>query len=191
MTRKGRDGKSGPVRDWNVVVTIRGHEFARARKILRALGAVGRTRFYNVLVMKVDDGRDLLEVLRTLIASDPPILDVLARVVPLSQAFRFSTVADFERRGGEAILERADEMADRSFHVRIHRRGLKGDIVSPEEERRFDQLILDEEQRHGHPARVDFTDPDVIVAVETVGTRAGVSAWTRADRQRHPLLGLS
>lgn len=40
------------------------------------------------------------------------------------------------------------------------------------------------------PARIDFSDPNAILAVETVGQRAGLSLWSRAAIARHPLLGL-
>ena len=52
------------------------------------------------------------------------------------------------------------------------------------------QFIVDETQRRGHEARTSFDDPDLILAVETVGQRAGISLWTRDDRLRHPLLNL-
>jgi tRNA(Ser,Leu) C12 N-acetylase TAN1 len=35
---------------------------------------------------------------------------------------------------------------------------------------------------------VKFDDPDAIVMIETVGERAGVSVFTREDKQRCPFL---
>jgi tRNA(Ser,Leu) C12 N-acetylase TAN1 len=176
------------VHDWNVVVTVRDHEFNRAIKLLSPLGTVGRTRFYNVLVLKVQDGGDVLEVLHSWIASDPQVLDVLAHVAPATRTFGFSSADEFDTRAGEVILECAEQLAGKSFHVRLHRRGLKGQIVSPKEERRLATLVVDATTTLGCPARVAFTDPDAIVDVETVGLRAGVSVWTREERARHQLL---
>jgi tRNA(Ser,Leu) C12 N-acetylase TAN1 len=42
----------------------------------------------------------------------------------------------------------------------------------------------------GTPARVTFEDPDFIVAVETVGQRAGMSLWSREELQRYPFVRL-
>jgi tRNA(Ser,Leu) C12 N-acetylase TAN1 len=39
-------------------------------------------------------------------------------------------------------------------------------------------------------ARVSFADPDYILALETVGQRAGLSLWDRVQRARYPFLGL-
>jgi hypothetical protein len=176
--------------DWNVVVCVHSPHFGHARALLAGLGRVRQTGFYNVLVMQVDDGRQLLEVLRTHADADPGVRAALARVVPSMHSFGFRTPAEFERGGDEIVLTWAHALAGHSFHVRLHRRGLKGRLVSPAEERHIDQTILDESERLGRPARVDFDDPDFIVAVETVNRRAGVSLWTREDRQRFPLLGL-
>ncbi len=176
------------LRDWNVMVTVQTGQFARACALLERFGTVRRTRFYNVLVMRVDDGTDLLEALRTLAAADPQVVAPLMRVVPLTHTFDFSSMEEFERRAGEAALDCAHELAGRSFHVRMHRRGEKGRIDTHDEERRLGQLLVDEVARGGHPARLDFADPDAIVVVETVGRRGGVSLWTREDRGRYPWL---
>jgi hypothetical protein len=38
------------------------------------------------------------------------------------------------------------------------------------------------------PGRIAFTDPDAVVAIDTIDDRAGVSLWTRDDLARHRLL---
>ena len=174
--------------DWNVVVTVRSGQFAHARTLLAHLGMVHRTRFYNVLAMKVDSGRDLLEVLHTRAAADRQAVAPLVRVVPLGRMFEFSSPEEFDERAGEAVLECTDQVAGRSFHVRMHRRGLKGRLISPEQERRLGGLILEATTRSGRPARLEFDDPDAIVVVETVGRQGGVSLWTREDIARYPWL---
>jgi tRNA(Ser,Leu) C12 N-acetylase TAN1 len=42
----------------------------------------------------------------------------------------------------------------------------------------------------GTPGSISFDDPDAIVAIESVGQRAGVSLWTREDLRRYPFLRL-
>ena len=43
-------------------------------------------------------------------------------------------------------------------------------------------------ERAGTPGRISFEDPDAIIAIETIGQRAGMSFWRRADLQRYPFL---
>ncbi len=42
-------------------------------------------------------------------------------------------------------------------------------------------------QAEGH-RRLAFEDPDALVAIETVGQRAGVSVWTREELRRYPFI---
>jgi len=37
---------------------------------------------------------------------------------------------------------------------------------------------------------VAFDDADAVLAVDTVGDRAGMALWTRDDLRRYPFLGL-
>lgn len=43
------------MQDWNVVVTVQEHGFVDALRLLEQFGPVGKTKYYNVLVMKVED----------------------------------------------------------------------------------------------------------------------------------------
>jgi len=81
-------------------------------------------------------------------------------------------------------------VAGQDFHVRMHRRGFKGRLSTMEVEQLLDDLLQDLTQRLGRPARVSFSDPEVVVAVETVGTRAGVSVWRKEQRHNYPFLRL-
>jgi tRNA(Ser,Leu) C12 N-acetylase TAN1 len=78
--------------------------------------------------------------------------------------------------------------ARRYFHVRIHRRGFKGRLSSHAEERGLADALLEAAGASGAPARISFEDPDLVVAIETVGSQAGVALLTRDDLARHPLL---
>jgi tRNA(Ser,Leu) C12 N-acetylase TAN1 len=72
--------------------------------------------------------------------------------------------------------------------VRVHRRGRKRALVSPEKERALADALLAAIQETGNPARVAFDDPDAIVLIETIGGRAGIALLTRDDYRQHPLL---
>jgi tRNA(Ser,Leu) C12 N-acetylase TAN1 len=174
--------------DWNVVISVREDGYTRARQLLQRYGPVYHTDYYNVLVMKVDDIPRLLEELRARVGEDPSILAAVARVLPAVRCFDFRSHDDFEARAREAALAWVPELAHKSFHVRLHRRGLKEQLPRPEEERSLDQALLEALERAGTPGRISFEDPDAILAVETVGHRAGLGLWTREDLGRYPFL---
>jgi tRNA(Ser,Leu) C12 N-acetylase TAN1 len=178
------------MRDWNVVISAREDGYTRARQLLRRFGPVSRTEYYNLLVMRVDDTHRLLEDLRTRLADDPTIVAAVARVAPAARCFDFRSHDDFEALAREAALAWVPDLALKSFHVRLHRRGLKEQLPRPEEERFLDRALLEALERGGTPGRITFENPDAILAVETVGHRAGLALWTREDLQRYPFLRL-
>ena len=176
------------MRDWNVLVTAREGGFARARRLLAGLGEVAETRFYNVLLLRVPDGRGLLQRLADQAAHDAGAVACLARVAPVDRTFSFQTAAEFLDRARGALLALAPALGGRSFHLRVRRRGFKGALHSQEAERSLAGAILAALEEAGRPARVAFEDADAVVAVETVGSQAGVALWTREDLARWPLL---
>jgi tRNA(Ser,Leu) C12 N-acetylase TAN1 len=176
--------------DWNVVITVRNDNFTRARQVLERFGAVKRTDFYNVLVMKVDDASAFPAQLADHVARKPDILQTIGRVMPASELFEFQNAETFETKAREAALRWAPRLAGRSFHVRMHRRGFKEALPSQQEERMLDHVLLDALERAGRPGRIEFEDPDLILEVETVGQRAGMSLWTREQLERYPFLNL-
>ena len=176
------------MRDWNVLATAREGGFARASRLLAGLGEVAETRFYNVLLARVPDPRALLSRLAEQAAADPGSVACLARVAPADRTFTFQTAEEFVVRAREAVLALAPALAGRSFHVRLHRRGFRGALHSLEAERDLAGAILEALEAAGQPGRVAFDDADAVVAVETVGSQAGVALWTREDLARWPLL---
>jgi tRNA(Ser,Leu) C12 N-acetylase TAN1 len=173
---------------WNTVVTARSDRLRNARRALRTLGAVERTGFYNVLTLTIDRPEDFLARLEQLFAGHPDLSESIASVFPAEQCFDFSDASEFARKARDAVLPWAPRLAGRSFHVRLHRRGRKNILVSPNEERAIADALLAATRESGAPARVTFDDPDAIVLVETVGGRAGAACLTREDFRRHPLL---
>jgi tRNA(Ser,Leu) C12 N-acetylase TAN1 len=173
---------------WNTVVTARGERLPEARRALRALGRVEKTGFYNVLSMSVDDPQRFVERLDGLLAERPNLADAIASVFAAERCFDFANTAEFEARVRDAALAYAPQLAGKSFHVRVHRRGRKGELVSPDEERAIADALLAATREMGDPARVAFEDPDAIVLVETIGGRAGIALRTRDEYRRHPML---
>lgn len=178
------------MQDWNVVATTREHGFKQARTFLMPFGAVHTTGFYNVLTLSVGSVDVFLEQLREAAEQEPRYLDWIARVVPATATFDFQNPEEFEEKARVSVAPWAAQLAGRSFHVRMHRRGFKGRISSQDEERFLDECIIVRSAEHGEPARVSFEDPDFIVAVETVAQRAGLSLWSRDTLKRYPFLRL-
>lgn len=176
------------MRDWNVLATARQGGFARARRLLAGLGEVAETRYYNVLLARVADPRGLPGRLAEMAAADPEAAACLARVAPADRTFTFQDAEEFLRRGREAVLALAPALAGRSFHLRLHRRGFRGALHAHEAERALAGAILEALAAAGRPARVVLEDSDAVVAMETIGSQAGLALWTREDLQRWPLL---
>jgi tRNA(Ser,Leu) C12 N-acetylase TAN1 len=178
------------LRDWNVIVSVREGGFNRARRFLSEFGVVGSSGFLNVLVMRVDDPKRLLEALAERAAREPDTLAFLGRVVPVRSTFTFQSPEEFEVKARDAALGFHHELAGKGFHVRMHRHGFKGRLSTQEEERFLGGVLQEALLRDGFPGHVTFEDSDVILAVETLGNRAGLSLWTREDLRRFPFLRL-
>ncbi|MDY0039104.1 MAG: THUMP domain-containing protein [Desulforhabdus sp.] len=178
------------MQDWNVIVTIRESGFKDAVKLLEQFGPVRRTDFFNVLVMKAHDVQEMLQELRKEIIQNPGTLNFISRVVPVTATFNFQSKEELESRAKEIVLQWLPQLAGKKFHVRVHRRGFKGRLSSIDVEHFLDGILLEQLERMGTPGQIDFESPDAILAVETVGQKAGISCWTRADLEAFPFLGL-
>jgi tRNA(Ser,Leu) C12 N-acetylase TAN1 len=176
--------------DWNAVITVHEGGFNSARRLLERFGEVARTDFFNILVMRTADHRQLLEALREEADRDTTGVSSLARVIPVVQTFTFQTPAEFDDKARLTVCAWLPSLDGKRFHLRMHRRGFKGKLSSMDEERFLDTYLLEALETAGTPGRIGFDDPDAIIALETVGPRAGLSLWSRAELERYPLLHL-
>ncbi len=176
--------------DWNVVVTLfqDPRSFRRARNILRQLGEVSATEFHNVLVMRVENIAGFLRDFSAMVSVEPGIQNDISRVIPLTETFEFHDRQEFEDKARKIALSWVPRLKGFSFHVRLHRRGLKGALMSPTEERFLDEALLAALEEAHAPGRISFEDPDAVIDVESVGHRAGMSLWTRDDLVLYPFL---
>lgn len=172
----------------NVIVSVREHCYGAARKLLRQFGAVERTDYYNVLALKVDDVHRFLEALRETAERDPALTSCLARVTPVTRTFSFQAPEEFERRAEEAATGFLPQLAGQGFFVRMHRRGFRATMSSQHEEKVLDHFLLESLKQTGAPGHIAFTNPDAVLAVETIGPWAGLSLWKREELQRYPFL---
>jgi tRNA(Ser,Leu) C12 N-acetylase TAN1 len=177
--------------DWNVIVTLPEATFREARKFLRRWGEVHRTDYFHVLTLRVDDVENFLAELSKAVQEKPGTLNILSHVIPAQRTFNFTSAEEFEAKTRDIAILWAPMLAGTSFHVRLHRRGLKGKLSTPKEERFLDEVLLDALDVLGRPGRISFTDPDAILQIETIDDRAGVSLWRREDLRRYPFLGVS
>jgi tRNA(Ser,Leu) C12 N-acetylase TAN1 len=185
----GRDRQEGIVPDWNVVASAAPEGYRDAIRILSDFGEVSKSPYRDVIVMRTALGaRELLEALKALTETDKTLLNAVARLTPVTRRFSFSSADEFRARVAEALLPWAPELEGKTFFVRMHRRGFHEELNSQAEERAIGQLLVDGIGDCRRPARVVFGDPDIVIAVETVGGQGGVSRWTRADLDRYELL---
>jgi len=178
-------GRSG----WNVVATALEDSFRDARELLRRWGPVRGTPYYNVLVMTVDDPLRFLAEFAAAVAETPGYLNFVSHLFPAQRSFDFADAGEFEARAREIALGWTGELAGKSFHVRMRRRGFKGTLSTPKEERFLDDALLQALEAAGNPGRIRFEAPDAVIQIETVDGRAGLSLWSAADLRHYPFLG--
>jgi tRNA(Ser,Leu) C12 N-acetylase TAN1 len=176
--------------DWNVVVTLfqDPRSFRRARNILRQLGEVSPTEFHNVLVMRVENLAGFLRDYSAMLSAEPGIQNDISRAIPLMETFEFRDREEFEDKARAIALSWVPRLKGLSFYVRLHRRGLKGALQSPAEERFLDEALLAALEEAQAPGRISFEEPDAVIDIESIGHRAGMSLWTREDLARYPFL---
>lgn len=176
--------------EWNVVVDVHEHSFSPAYLLLEELGAVYPSDFENVLLLKVESIPSFIKSFNDKLLSEPNRIEKFSRIVPVKATFAFQSATEFESKAKEIVINWLPKLAGKSFYVDMHRRGLKGQISIDTEEDFLDRTILEELAKMGSPGQIDFADPDVLIAVETVSHQAGLSCWTRQDLQNYPWLKL-
>jgi tRNA(Ser,Leu) C12 N-acetylase TAN1 len=139
-------------------------------------------------MMHVRDTPALMTLLATEWQTQGKRLLLLKRVVPVTHTFNFSDRAMFVKRAQAVTMDWVPRLTGRTFHMRIHRRGFKDQLSSVEEEQILNAAIIDGTDKAGNRAIVNFDDPDAVITVETIGSKAGMSLWFREDLQRYPFL---
>ena len=176
------------MKDWNAIVCVYQESFRRALRALQEFGSVERSPFYNVLVMKVEDPAALLKAIEERAKEHPALYDAISRIAPAMLGFDFDSADDFLEKAKSIVIEWAPQLAWNSFHVRFHRRGAACDLPTPDVERSLDNALLETLRGVGTPGSVSFSDPDAVIAIDTIDNRAGMGLWRRADLERHRLL---
>jgi hypothetical protein len=154
-----------------------------------AAATLGHGEAHALLQRARDDGRRSPRLpgrFRRGARRHPGIANFVSHVVPAQHTFDFATEEEFAARARDVALAWAPQIAGKSFHVRLHRRGRKGVLSSPREERFLDDALL---QGAAPACRIAFDDPDAVIQIETIDGRAGMSLWMREEMRQHPFLG--
>jgi tRNA(Ser,Leu) C12 N-acetylase TAN1 len=167
-----------------VVTTASGGRYRHLLHELSPLGEFRRTDFLGVILGQVAQVPVFLEQVRAERERRLIAFADLGRAVPVECVFPFH-VEEFLDKAQAAIRPYLERLAGRRFYVRLERRGLKGQIVSPEAERALDGFVKAELEQAGKGAEVDFASPDAVIVVETVGDRCGVGLLTRELLERY------
>lgn len=172
---------------WNLLVTAQEGWQREVRRALRPLVVLTASGYRNVLVGRVDEPEALLAAVGARVAEDARLRSWLGRVLPIEHTFALDPL----RFGEQLAIETGpwiDRIAGLRFHVRVERRGHKGVIDSARTERELGAHLVAALEARGTRPVVDFTDPDVVLAVEVVGNTAGIGTVTRALRDRFPFV---
>jgi tRNA(Ser,Leu) C12 N-acetylase TAN1 len=175
--------------NWNIIVTSlpgSGCEY-RLLHELRSMGKFHTTEFKDVCMGYVEDVTNFLEAIRQAEAEGSPWVKDLGRVIPVEKTFHFTPETLVEQLKA-AVTPYVSRISGGTFHVRLERRGLIGQVISPEVERSFAEhffSLSEKEGKEGHEMMASFKDANHIVAAETVGHECGVTLLTRDLRQRY------
>lgn len=172
--------------NWNIIVTSlpgSGSEY-RLLHELRAMGKFHTTEFRDVCIGYVEDVTNFLEAIRQAEAEGSPWVKDLGRVIPVEKTFHFTPESLVEQLK-EAVTPYVGSISGGTFHVRLERRGLIGQVISPEVERSVAKHLFALAEKEGHEVIASFKDADYIVAAETLGHECGVSLLSRDLRQRY------
>jgi tRNA(Ser,Leu) C12 N-acetylase TAN1 len=174
--------------NWNIVISVYQSGFRRAIRMLRDLGPVQRSPYHNLLVMVAEDPMALLEIIESEAEIKPALYDAISRVAPAMRCFDFHSVEEFTEKARSILVEWIPQLAGRSFHIRLHHRGSKHHLRTPDVERFLDETLLDALKQTGRGGRISFSEPDMVIVIDTIDDRAGVALWTHEELAQHKLL---
>lgn len=177
--------------EWNVIVSVQERGYKNARRLLGEYGRVRKTDYYNILTMAVADIAEFMEEMRALYEMQAPVVRDIGHIMPVTDRFTYQSPEEFEDKAKAVVTPWLPALAGKHFFVRMRRRGFKGRLSSQVEEQFLNEYILDTLANQGEPAaKVDFSHPQQVIAIETLGQEAGMSLWNNDQLARYPFLKL-
>lgn len=177
------------MKNWNVIVTVvpgPGRESHLLRQF-RRLGHFEPTKFKDVCIGHVEDVTQFLQTLQVGRANGEPWLADLGRAIPVEQTFPFAPQTLTEQLK-QAVAPFLARMPAGTFHVRLERRGLVGQVMSQEVERQVGEHLRALAEAAGKRLQVSFTAADYVVVAETVGNECGIALFDRQFGERYPFV---
>ena len=172
---------------WNVVLTSRMGEENRLLQEMADYGEFHLSGFRAVIIGKVPDSAQFLELLKHKWETQPFFPEMLSTATPIQALFPF-TLEDLLERLKHEALAFLPAIGEKPFYVRVKRRGHKGEISSQEVEQALDRFLLDELAAQGREGRIDFNRPDCILLVELLHNQGGLTLITREMKERYPFI---
>ena len=176
-------------RRWNIVLTVQPapgavHELLGA---LHTFGEFHMTPFHCVCSGWVKDIGTFLDALLEAQQAGRHWTKNVARVVPLARTFEFAPDS-LKGKLEAAIADIAADIDGGTCFVRVERRGLPDQVQTAELEHMIADQVFAAVEARGRSLRTSFSDPDYIIAVETLDTACGVALITRDLRRRYPFV---
>jgi len=175
------------MKEWNILATAFWGRGKDALRLLRLHGEFKGSGFKDVLQGHVKDINLFLERLEWMRRENPDGMTSLSQILPLERTFSFD-LSSFMDKLKEAILPYVEKVEAKKFYMRVKRRGHKGEMSSLEIEKEISGFVFEELQKAGKKAQVSFSDPDVVIIVETIANCAGIASITREMREKYPLI---
>jgi tRNA(Ser,Leu) C12 N-acetylase TAN1 len=167
------DGNGQQDARWNVLVTAQEGAARDLKRIVNHYGSFRWSHYRNVLLGHVADPQEFFRTFAADLERKPFVNHWLGKVVPIATTFpvRAETfLQDVEAH----LVPLLDQLKGKSFHIRVERRGHKGQLHTHELEQRLGEYVWQVLERQQAQPTVSFKNPDIVVAVEIAGATAGI-----------------
>lgn len=176
-----------PPLSWNILATAKDHQQRHLARRLKRFGDFHWTAYGGLLIGRVEDQPAFFTQLLRCEEDEPGFLAPVARIVPISRTFGF-TPENLLFQLQEIALGWAGQIDSGTFYVRCERRGHAGVLHSHDIEEALEAVLRQDLQAQGRQPRVDFKDPELILAVELIDNVCGVGLLTKALRAQYPFV---
>jgi tRNA(Ser,Leu) C12 N-acetylase TAN1 len=164
---------------FNAVAISEPRATSRALRNLATFGSFRATPYRRVIIGWVDG--DAVAALTAAWSEQRGSFVHIVRMTPLERVVAFSR-DDVTEELCCALECAGPRIAGKTFHVRTRLRGLTGRVDKHAVDRALGGYLLDLAAAAGEPARVSFSDPDLILAIEVIGRRVGYGFLDRVAR---------